>query len=134
MNKSSLENAIRNDILSFLTECLSAHYEADVLPTSANELTMPVVDAEGNEKFALIKVSIPRGTRNGNGGYIPYDGYKVAEDYKEDLEDKAKEQAAKEAKAKAEQAKKEQKKAEKEQARAAKAALAELKKVKIAKE
>lgn len=80
MNKAALETAIRNDILAFLTEALSAHYDSDVMDVSASELTMPVVDANGEEKFALIKVSIPRGSRI-DGGYEPYDGYAAHEDW-----------------------------------------------------
>lgn len=95
MSKASLESALRNDVLSHITEYLTDAYGTDVLPVSASELTMPMVDAEGNECYALIKVSIPRGTRNGAGGYTPYNGYAAAEDYKADQEDKAARQKAK---------------------------------------
>ena len=89
MSKASLETAIRNQILDFLVDHLEAHFETDVMDVSASELVMPVVDAEGNEKFALIKVSIPRGTRNGDGGYDPYDGYAAHEDWELVKADKA---------------------------------------------
>lgn len=105
MSKASLETAIRNDILSVLTSFLSEHYETDVMDVSASELTIPVVDAEGNEKFALIKVSIPRGTRNGEGGYTPYDGYAAHDEWELDKADKADKVAAR--KEKAERAEKE---------------------------
>ena len=88
-SKAALETAIRNQILDFLIDNLSAHFDADVMDVSASELVMPVVDAEGNEKFALIKVSIPRGTRNGDGGYTPYDGYAAHEDWELVKADKA---------------------------------------------
>lgn len=96
-SKAELETAIRNDLLSAITEMLTAKLETDVLPVSASELAIPVLDAEGNEKFALVKVSIPRGTRNGS-GYDPYDGYAAAEEYKGDLEEKAAKKAASAAK------------------------------------
>jgi len=105
MSKASLETAIRNDILAAFINFLSEHYETDVMPVSASELAMPVVDAEGNEKFALIKVSIPRGSRNGDGGYDAYDGYAAAEDWKLVLADKADKEAKR--KEKAERAEKE---------------------------
>ena len=89
MSKAALETAIRNDILTALTAFLSEHFDTDVMDVSASELTMPVVDAEGNEKFALIKVSIPRGSRNGDGGYDPYDGYAAHEDWELEKADKA---------------------------------------------
>lgn len=90
-SKAALETAIRNQILDFLVDNLSAHFDADVLDVSASELAMPVVDAEGNEKFALIKVSIPRGSRV-DGSYEPYDGYAAHEEWelvKADKADKA---------------------------------------------
>ena len=89
MSKAALETSIRNDILTALTAFLSEHFDTDVMDVSASELTMPVVDAEGNEKFALIKVSIPRGSRNGDGGYDPYDGYAAHEDWELEKADKA---------------------------------------------
>ena len=96
-SKAELETAIRNDILSKITEMLSEELDTDVLPVSASELAIPVLDEEGNEKFAVVKVSIPRGTRNGS-GYDPYDGYAAAEDYKAEQEEKAAKKAASAAK------------------------------------
>ena len=86
MSKAELETAIRNDLLAAIAEVLSKKLDTDVMPVSASELAIPVLDAEGNEKYALVKVSIPRGTRNGNGGYDAYNGYSAAEDYKAELE------------------------------------------------
>lgn len=113
MSKASLETALRIEAIEVVKEALSAHYDLDpktqICVVSASELAIPVVDAEGNEKFVLIKISIPRGTRNGNGGYNEYDGYAAAEDYKFDLERKQAEKdasaAKKEAEAKAREAK-----------------------------
>ena len=119
MSKAALETAIRNDILAAMTAFLSEHFETDVMDVSASELTMPVVDAEGNEKFALIKVSIPRGTRNGDGGYDAYDGYAAHEEWELVKADKADKEAKR--KEKAERAEK-----EKERKRAAKATIHKL--------
>ena len=47
----------------------------DALRVSASEYAVPCLDEEKNEKFVLIKVSIPRGTRNGKGGYDEYNAY-----------------------------------------------------------
>ena len=99
MSKANLETEIRNNILNAIVDTLTAMYDTDVMPVSASELTIPVLDSEGNEKFALIKVSIPRGTRNGDGGYIPYDGYAAAEDWKLVLADKADKEAKRKEKA-----------------------------------
>lgn len=98
MSKASMETAIRNTMLENIKKMIDTEYATDALPVSASEIAVPVVDEEGNEKFALIKVSIPRGTRNGDGGYTPYDGYAAAEDYKLDLADKADKARAREEK------------------------------------
>lgn len=105
MNKASLETAIRNDILDAICNFLSETRNTDVMAVSASELVLPVVDAEGNEKFALVKVSIPRGQRSEN-GYIPYDGYAEAEAYKEELDEKNAKKALREAKQKKKENKK----------------------------
>ena len=114
MSKAALETAIRNDILSAITAFLSEHYDTDVMDVSASELTIPVVDAEGNEKFALIKVSIPRGTRNGDGGYTPYDGYAAHEEWELDKADKADKAAKRKEKADRAEKEKERKRAAKQ--------------------
>lgn len=97
MNKATLESAIRNDILAIVRKAIETELNTDALTVSASEIALPVVDAEGNEKFAIVKVSIPRGTRNGS-GYDAYDGYAAAEDYKAEQEEKAAKKAASEAK------------------------------------
>ena len=112
-SKASLETAIRNDILSCLIETLSNHYDADVMDVSASELVMPVVDAEGNEKFALIKVSIPRGARNGEGGYDAYDGYAAHDEWELVKADKADKANKRKEKAERAERKKERKRAAK---------------------
>lgn len=111
MNKSQLETLLRVDYLNSIQELLSKQYDTDVLPVSANELAIPCVDAEGNEKWIVIKVSTPRGTRNGEGGYIPYDGYALAEAYKMECDDKAQEKAEKQAMKEKEKENKKKKKA-----------------------
>ena len=131
MTKAQLENAIRNRFLSFIAQTISQEMEIDALPVSASELAVPCLDSEGNEKWALIKVSIPRGTRNGQGGYDPYDGYAVAEDYALDCEEKAQKKADVEAKKRAKIAKDEQKRAEKKALAEANKNLKELRKIKL---
>ena len=112
-SKASLESAIRNDILSAITDFHFEKYDTDVMDVSASELVMPVVDAEGNEKFALIKVSIPRGSRNGDGGYDPYDGYAAHEDWELVKADKADKVAKRKEKAERAEREKERKRAAK---------------------
>ena len=94
-NKASLETGLRTEFLGLLNEYLGQKFDTDILPVSASEIAIPCLDAEGNEKFVLIKVSIPRGTRNGTGGYNPYDGYAASEAYLLEQESKAQERAVK---------------------------------------
>lgn len=131
MTKAQLETALRNKYLSFVSEVISKEMGTDVLPVSASELAIPCLDDENNEKFVLIKISIPRGTRNGQGGYDPYDGYAVAEDYALDLEEKAQKKADAEAKKQKKIAADEKKRAEKKALAEANKNLKELRKIKV---
>lgn len=130
MSKASLETEIRNRFLADITAMITEKYDTDALPVSASEITVPCLDSEGNETFALIKVSIPRGTRNGN-GYDPYDGYAAAEDYRLDCEDKLAKKTAREEKNLAKIKKAEEKRAEKKALAEANKGLKELKNIKI---
>ena len=131
MTKAQLETKLRNECLELLHETLDNAYGCDVLPVSACEIVLPVTDAEGNEKWILIKVSIPRCTRNGEGGYDPYDGYAVAEDYAQHCKEKAQKKAAAEAKKQKKIAADEKKRAEKKALADANKNLKELRKIKI---
>lgn len=131
MTKAQLETKLRNTYLDLVREMVSEKIDTDALTVSASELAIPCLDEEGNEKFVLIKVSIPRGTRNGEGGYDPYDGYAVAEDYAQDCMEKAQKKADAEAKKQAKIAKDEQKRAEKKALAEANKNLKELRKIKV---
>ena len=105
-SKASLENALRSEIIEVISKALSDHFDVEIITVGSGEISIPVTDAEGNEKYPKIKVSIPRGTRNGEGGYIPYDGYEAAQAYTEEKESKAQERAVKKAMKEAEKGKK----------------------------
>ena len=105
-SKASLENALRSEVIEVISKALSDHFDCDIITVGSGEISIPVVDAEGNDKYPKIKVSIPRGTRNGEGGYIPYDGYDAAKEYEEEKESKAQERAVKRAMKEAEKGKK----------------------------
>jgi hypothetical protein len=69
----------------------------EVLRVGSNEIALPVLDSEDNEKWLVLTFKVPTGSRDGDA----YDGYAMAEDYKmkcEDKERKAKEKADKAAK------------------------------------
>lgn len=110
MTKAALENQIRNEILDSLANFINETMNTDPLRVSTSEIAVPVVDAEGNEKFALIKVSIPRGTRS-DGGYEPYDGYAAADEYNYELQQREAKTAAREEHKKMQEAEKERKRA-----------------------
>lgn len=94
MTKAALETNLRNSVIATISDFLKEHYVTDVLTVGAGEVAIPLLDEEDNEKFAVIKISIPRGTRNGNGGYDAYDGYTAADDYKAELAEKEAKRAA----------------------------------------
>jgi len=130
MTKAQLENKLRNTYLDLIREMVAKEIETDALTVSASELAIPCLDEEGNEKFVLIKVSIPRGTRNGEGGYDPYDGYAVAEDYAIDCKEKAQKKEDAEAKKQAKIAKDQKAREEKKALAEANKGLKELRKIK----
>ena len=134
MTKAQLETLLRNKFLAFVSDTISQEMDTDVLPVSASELAIPCLDEEGNEKFVLIKISIPRGTRNGAGGYDPYDGYYMADRYAEERTEKAQKKADAEAKKQAKIARDEQKRAEKKALAEANKNLKELRKIPLKKE
>ena len=95
MGKQMSDDAIRNEIMGIIQKTLAEKYDTDVMFVSSSDMIIPVLDADSNEKWAKINISIPRGTRNGHGGYTPYDGYAVAEAYKIDKENSEHEKALK---------------------------------------
>jgi len=105
-NKATLENGLRKKFLDMVSDMINTTLDTDAVAVSASELAIPCLDEENNEKWVVIKVSVPRGTRNGNGGYTPYDGYAAAEEYQEEQESKAQERAVKKAMKEAEKGKK----------------------------
>lgn len=95
-SKTVLDNALREKYIKLVKDFLVGADE-EVLVTGSNELAMPCVDAEGNEKFIVLTFKVPTGVRGGE----PYNGYNEAEDYAAHLELKeAKAKAAAEKKAK----------------------------------
>ena len=74
--QKSLNDELRAMYLERVHACLSQ--EDEVLVVGANELAIPVVDTEGNEKWIVLTVKVPTGSRDGDA----YDGYSMAEDYR----------------------------------------------------
>ena len=97
--QKSLNDELRAMYLERVHACLSQ--EDEVLVVGANELAVPVVDTDGNEKWIVLTVKVPTGTRDGDA----YDGYAMAEDYCLRLKNKAEKAAERERKTAERQAK-----------------------------
>ena len=82
-SKTILDNAIREKYIGIVTECLEKAGE-QVLVTGSNEIALPCVDTEGNEKFLVLTFKVPTGTRGGEA----YNGFYEAEDYAAHLKEK----------------------------------------------
>lgn len=100
--QKSLNDELRAQYLERVLACLSQ--EDEVLVVGANELAVPVVDADGCEKWIVLAVKVPTGSRDGDA----YDGYAMAEDYRmrqaaktEKAAERARKTAERQAKAKA---------------------------------
>lgn len=86
MTKTKLNEMLRANYVSKLKELFA---EEDLQVVASNKLSFPVVDADGNDKWVVLTVTVPNDDE--------YDGYTDAEFYKERLaekEAKAKEKAA----------------------------------------
>lgn len=102
-----LNDKLRERYLSIVGDALTAKDE-EVLRVGSNELALPCLDDEGNEKFIVVTVKVPTGSRDGDA----YDGYSMAEDWSIKCKSKA-ETAKKKAEEKAKKIAKDQKTREK---------------------
>lgn len=94
-SKANLNEALRTKYIGLVKDFLEKSGE-EVLVTGSNEIALPCVDTEGNEKFIVLTFKVPTGTRAGEA----YNGYFEAEDYKAHVAEKeAKAKAAAEKKA-----------------------------------
>lgn len=100
IKRTEVEKEIRERIMNIIAPVLEQELGADILAVKTNEFSIPLLDKYGNEIFANIKISVPRGVRAGH-GFVPYDGYAAAEDYTLELQEK---QAKKDASAKKKEA------------------------------
>lgn len=113
------DELLKTDFLDRVVNFLSSEEggEEEVLRVKSNEIAIPVVDSEGNERWMVLTFKVPTGERGGDG----YDGYSMAEDFQMKQEAKAEKKAEKEAKAEADRKKREAEKARKEAEKQAKA-------------
>lgn len=87
-----LNDGLRKQFTTELMELLrKSGY--DVMQVGTNELCIPCVDAERNDKYVTFTIKVPTGERGGD----PYDGYAMAEDYEMKCKAKAEREREKEA-------------------------------------
>lgn len=96
-SKRELHAELRAKYLDQVTAFFTANGE-EVLRTASGEISIPVLDSEQNEEWVQIVFKVPTGSREDGEGF---DGYSVAEDYAQKVEnDIAKKAEAAEKKAK----------------------------------
>lgn len=96
LSNKALNDKLREVYLETISKFFNEKDE-EVLRTSSNEIAFPCVDEEGNDKFVVVTIKVPTGSRDGDA----YDGYAMAEEYAlkcKNKEIKAKETAEKKAK------------------------------------
>ena len=109
LTRKQLDEEIKVRFLEGVSEHLENVGE-EVLRVGSNEIALPVVDSNGEERWLVVTFKVPTGSRDGDA----YDGYSMKEDYEMTLADKAAKAEAKAAKAEKDKAKREAKKAEAE--------------------
>lgn len=97
MGKEINITRIRDNFIEQVRATLEQEFNSDCFFTASGVLAMPGVDEDGNEFFYKIQISVPRGSRSGDGGYIPWDAYADKEDYELKVKEKEDKKAAKEA-------------------------------------
>ena len=93
LTRKQLDEEIKLRFLEGVKEHLENCGE-EVLMVKSNEIALPVLDSEGEERWIVLTFKVPTGERGGDA----YDGYSMAEDYQMKLAEKAAKQAEKEAK------------------------------------
>ena len=84
LTRKQLDEEIKARFLKDVTEHLSNVGE-EVLRVGSNEIALPVVDTEGEERWLVVTFKVPTGSRDGE----EYDGYSMKEDYEMKLAEKA---------------------------------------------
>ena len=107
LTRKQLDEEIKLRFLEGVKEHLENCGE-EVLMVKSNEIALPVVDSEGEERWLVLTFKVPTGERGGDA----YDGYSMAEDYQMKLVKKAEKAKANEAEAAKKKAKAEKAKAE----------------------
>ena len=84
LTRKQLDEEIKVRFLEGVSEHLEGVGE-EVLRVGSNELALPVVDSNGEERWLVVTFKVPAGSRDGDA----YDGYSMKEDYEMKLAKKA---------------------------------------------
>ena len=76
VSNKALNDALREKYLELISKTMTEVGE-EVLRVGSNEICFPCVDSVGNDKYIILTVKVPIGSRDGEA----YDGYSMAEDY-----------------------------------------------------
>ena len=79
-----LDDALRKVWVEKVVEWLES-LEEEAIQYKANEICIPVLDEEGNERYVQFVVKVPKGSRDGE----EFDGYSMREEYEIKLKEKA---------------------------------------------
>ena len=88
MAVKSLDSKLREKWFAVLCEML-ANAGEEVIKYKSNEMCIPVLDEDGNEKWVQFVVKVPKGSRDGD----EFDGYSMRQEY--EIKQKAKVEKAK---------------------------------------
>lgn len=75
-SQKKLNDKLREKYLEIVKNLLEKSDE-EVLIVGSNEIAIPCLDEEDNDKFIVVTVKVPTGSRDGE----TYDGYEMAEDW-----------------------------------------------------
>lgn len=84
ISQKQLDNNLREKYVGIISKLLEEEGE-EVLIIKSNEIALPVVNEMGEDAFITLTIKVPTGSRDGDA----FDGYELAQDYKQKLEQKA---------------------------------------------
>lgn len=81
----ALNENLKGKYLPMFRDYIANDLDLEALQVGSNELAVPVLDDEGNEKWLVLTLKVPTGSRDGE----EYDGYSLAEEYEIRCREKA---------------------------------------------
>ena len=119
MGKEIEKTKVRDNFIEEVRKAFEEHFDSFCWVVGSGVLALPGIDSEGNEFYYKVQISVPRGKRDGKGGYIPWDAEADKQQYEFELEQAALAKKQAEEKKKREEEEKARKREEKKKAREA---------------